>query len=57
MPIDLDCSNHMIVKRIVNKWSLDENRKSDTSRYRKTKKSAATFMGGKTTENRRKWGQ
>jgi len=54
MPIDLDCSNQMIVKRIINKWSLNENKRSDTSRYRETKKLVVAFMGGKPTENRRK---
>ena len=32
MPIDLDRSNRMIVKRIINKWSLSEGKRSDTSR-------------------------
>jgi hypothetical protein len=34
MPIDLDRSNRMIVKRIINKWSLNENKGSDASCYR-----------------------
>jgi hypothetical protein len=32
MPMDLDRSNQMILKRIINKWSLVENKRSDTSR-------------------------
>lgn len=40
-------SNHTIVKRITTKWGLDENTKSDTSRYRKTKKLVAVSMAGK----------
>jgi hypothetical protein len=35
MPIDLDRSNRMIVKRITKKGGLDENKRSDTSCYRK----------------------
>ena len=40
-------SNHTIVKRITTKWSLDGNRKSDTSRYWETKKLVVTFLGRK----------
>jgi hypothetical protein len=51
MPMDFDRSNHTIVKRIITKWSLDEKRRSDTSRYWETKKLVVTFMGGKTAVN------
>jgi len=54
--MDLGRSNHTIVKRIITKWSLDENRRSDTSRYRETKKLIVASTGGKTTTNRRKIG-
>jgi len=47
MPIDLGRSNPMIVKRIINNWSLSEKKKSDTSRYRETKKLVVASMGGK----------
>jgi hypothetical protein len=34
MPIGLDRSNRMIVKRIISKWSLNENKGSDASCYK-----------------------
>jgi 23S rRNA maturation mini-RNase III len=37
MPIDLDRSNRVIVKRNPNKRSLNENKESDTSCYREIK--------------------
>jgi hypothetical protein len=40
-------SNHTIVNRITTNWSLDGNRKSDTSRYWETKKLVAVSMAGK----------
>jgi hypothetical protein len=45
----------MIDKRIVSKWGLKENKRSDTSRYRETKKLVGVSLGGKTAENRGKW--
>jgi hypothetical protein len=44
-------SNHMIVKRIITKWSLEENRRSDTSRYWETKKLVVTSLGRKKAVN------
>ncbi len=37
MPIDLDRSNRIIVKRFVSKSSLNEDERSDASRYREVK--------------------
>jgi hypothetical protein len=47
MPMDLDHSNHTIVKRIINKWNSHEYERSDTSRYEETKKLVVASMGGK----------
>jgi hypothetical protein len=42
--MNLGRSNHMIVQRIITKWSFDENRRSDTSRYWETKKLVVTSL-------------
>jgi len=57
MPMNLGYSNPLIVKRIIIKWSINENKRSDTSRYRATKKLVMAPLDGKTNENRRKSGE
>jgi hypothetical protein len=57
MPIELGQGNHMIDKRIVSKWGLKENKRSDTSRYRETKKLALTSLGRKKLSIQENWHQ